>query len=534
MGSHDEIKEMGWGILAEIDEQEALAPLAKLRLLFGGLMVVVALAAWLLGLLVSRAVSGPIQRLHKGTEIIGQGNLDYKVGTDANDEIGQLSRAFDSMTENLKKTTASRDELTREIAERKRAEEKTKQIAEEWSMTFDAITDLVSIQDKEFRLVRVNKAYADLLNAKPEELVGKICYEVIHGTKEPPAGCPHKQAVASGKAVTEEFFDPRLGIHFQISVSPLFDERVQVTGTVHIAKDITERKRAEEQMQNLAKFPSENPNPVLRVARDGAILYANHAGTELFNDWPCEIGNVVPDSWRKSVAEVLEAGSKKEIEVERDRRIFSFVIAPVSDAGYVNVYGRDVTERKRAEEAARRNEQRLQRANEELERSNKDLQDFTFAVSHDLQEPLRKIHAFGQFLAEDCGDEVSEKGGDYIRRMSDATRRMSTLIHDLLALSRVGTKGGELEPVEPSEVVKEVLEMLSVQSAETGAEVKVDPLPPVMADKTQLGQLFQNLIGNALKFRSAERASRIAISGEANGEFVTFRVTDNGIGIEKR
>ena len=131
LGSHAEIKEMGWGLLAEIDEQEALAPLAKLRLQFGGLMVVIGLAAWLLGLLVSRAVSGPIQRLHKGTEIVGQGNLDYKVGTDARDEIGQLSRAFDSMTGNLKKTTASRDELAQEVTERNRAEEELKARSEE-------------------------------------------------------------------------------------------------------------------------------------------------------------------------------------------------------------------------------------------------------------------------------------------------------------------------------------------------------------------------------------------------------------------
>jgi light-regulated signal transduction histidine kinase (bacteriophytochrome) len=176
----------------------------------------------------------------------------------------------------------------------------------------------------------------------------------------------------------------------------------------------------------------------------------------------------------------------------------------------------------------------LETARRELERSNGEMQDFTFAVSHDLQEPLRKIHTFSQFLVEDCGEEVSEKGREHIGRMQDASERMSILICNLLALSRIGTRGGNLARVESKSIVNDVLDALSVQLEEAGAEVEAGDLPDVMADRTQLGQLFQNIIGNALKFRRPDETPRVTISSEADGDFVTFRVQDNGIGMEKR
>jgi len=138
--------------------------------------------------------------------------------------------------------------IVQDITERKRAEEKIKQAAEEWKVTFDSIVDLVSIHDKDFKLVRANKAYADVFKMKPGELIGKTCYEVFHGTKEPPPYCPHKQTLETKKPHTAEFFEPHLGAYFEFSTSPMFNEKGEVTGSVHIVKDITERKQAEEKL----------------------------------------------------------------------------------------------------------------------------------------------------------------------------------------------------------------------------------------------------------------------------------------------
>jgi len=114
--------------------------------------------------------------------------------------------------------------------------------------------------------------------------------------------------------------------------------------------DITERKRAEEKIRELAKFPSENPSPVLRIAKDGTILHVNKAGLPLLNAWGCQVGRPLPDDWRKFSLDVLSSGLRKDTEAEYEDRILSLTFAPVVDAGYVNVYGLDITARKQAEE----------------------------------------------------------------------------------------------------------------------------------------------------------------------------------------
>ena len=140
------------------------------------------------------------------------------------------------------------EQLQQEIIERKQAESKITQAAEEWRITFDSITDLVSIHDKKLRLTRVNKALANTLQSEPTELIGKTCFKLVHGTDEPVPNCPHRKTLATKQPVTVEFFEPHLGIHLEITTSPIFDEKGEVAGSVHVARDVTERKRMEEQL----------------------------------------------------------------------------------------------------------------------------------------------------------------------------------------------------------------------------------------------------------------------------------------------
>jgi len=137
----------------------------------------------------------------------------------------------------------------RDISERKQAEEKIKRAAQEWRTTFDSITDMVSIHDKNFKILRVNKALAKALKTEPKELIGKTCYELFHGTKQPCPNCPHTWTLKTKKSATLELFEPHLGVHLGISTSPVFDETGEVISSVHIAKDITERKLAEEKLK---------------------------------------------------------------------------------------------------------------------------------------------------------------------------------------------------------------------------------------------------------------------------------------------
>ena len=139
--------------------------------------------------------------------------------------------------------------LLHDITERKCAKEQIEHAAKEWKTTFDSITDMISIHDRNFKITRVNKTLANAFKTEPKELIGKTCYEVFHDAKEPCPNCPHIQTLKTKEPATLEFFEPRLGIHLGISTSPVFDENGEVTSSVHIAKNITERKKAEERLR---------------------------------------------------------------------------------------------------------------------------------------------------------------------------------------------------------------------------------------------------------------------------------------------
>ena len=176
------------------------------------------------------------------------------------------------------------------------------------------------------------------------------------------------------------------------------------------------------------------------------------------------------------------------------------------------------------------------RVMEELERSNRELQQFAYVASHDLQEPLRKVIAFGDRLKTRCAGGLDEKGADYLERMQNAATRMRQLIEDLLTYSRVTTRGNPMEEVNLDEVVAGVLSDLEQAIGECGAVVEVAALPRVEADRTQMGQLFLNLIANAIKYRQAAASPRVVISGclLPGGTMAEILVRDNGIGFDEK
>lgn len=175
----------------------------------------------------------------------------------------------------------------------------------------------------------------------------------------------------------------------------------------------------------------------------------------------------------------------------------------------------------------------LERHAEALARSNAELQQFAYVASHDLQEPLRTISSYVQLLARRYGSQLDSDAQEFISFAVEGTKRMQNLINDLLMLSRVGTRGRELEPTDCKVALDESLANLGAALKDSAAEVTHDPLPTVMADKPQLTQLFQNLIGNAIKFHSGD-TPKIHISCQGNGKDYTIGVRDNGIGIDPR
>jgi PAS domain S-box-containing protein len=189
----------------------------------------------------------------------------------------------------------------------------------------------------------------------------------------------------------------------------------------------------------------------------------------------------------------------------------------------MHAVARDISERKRAEEA-------LARQAQELARSNAELEQFAYVASHDLQEPLRMMGSFAQLLAKRYKGQLGADADDFIAYIVDGAARMQRLINDLLSYSRVGRRGKEFAPTACAAAVAVACESLRAAIAESGAAVTVGSLPVVMADETQLVQLFQNLIGNAIKFRSAKPV-QVDVGAERRRDDWLFWVRDNGIGI---
>ena len=168
---------------------------------------------------------------------------------------------------------------------------------------------------------------------------------------------------------------------------------------------------------------------------------------------------------------------------------------------------------------------------EELQRSNTELEQFAYVASHDLQEPLRMVASYTQLLARRYQGKLDADADEFIGFAVDGATRMQSLINDLLQYSRVGTKGREPEPTDSETVLGLALANLKIAIEDNKATVSHDPLPMVMADDRQLEQLFQNLVGNAVKFHGGE-PPRVHIRAERSNGRWTFAVRDNGIGIE--
>ncbi len=288
-------------------------------------------------------------------------------------------------------------------------------------------------------------------------------------------------------------------------------------------------------------------DPLVTISREGKITDVN-AATEKVTGVPREriIGTdfsdyfTVPLQARAGYQQVFERGFV--VDYPLAIRSASGAVTDVlynatvfrDEAGRkegVFAAARDVTERKHAEESLRRAEAELRAEKEELARSNAELEQFAYVASHDLQEPLRMVASYTQLLGRRYQGKLDEDADEFIGYAVDGATRMQQLITDLLAFSRVGTRGKPPAPMESSAAVEEALANLAVAVEESRAEISVDPLPAIVGDRGQIVQLFQNLIGNAIKFHGAE-APRVQVSARMeDGEWV-FLVADNGIGIE--
>lgn len=268
------------------------------------------------------------------------------------------------------------------------------------------------------------------------------------------------------------------------------------------------------------------------VVKPGALL------ADVFRH-SASLGNLTFEEAERMAAEraaAIKQGRRATFKQrQKDGRVILVINEPIENGGSISTF-MDVTDSERHAEQMR--EYTLK-----LERSNRELQDFAYVASHDLQEPLRKIEAFGDRLATRYGGGLPDDGKMFLERMQNAAGRMRRLINDLLDYSRVTTKAKPFTRVELGEVLTGVLSDLQIRIEESGAVIKAEALPAIDADATQMRQLIQNVLSNALKFRKTDVKPEISITCSVDGSSVhlgarpphaRIEITDNGIGFDNK
>ena len=444
----------------------------------------------------------------------------------------------------------------RNITVRKNAEQHLVQMEGRYRGLLEAAPDAMVVVNQAGEIVLLNVQVEKQFGYKRDELVGQKVTNVI------PIGFAER-LIADGTRTAAEALAQQIGTGIELSgkrkdgsefpieimLSPL--ENSEGTLVTAAIRDISERKGAEEALRT----SEERLRLIVSNAKDHAILMLDPEGRVIsWNDGAEKIkgykteeilgqhfSRFYPDQDVSNgkpefeLAETIRTGRYEDegwrIRKDGSRFLGNDVTTALYDeTGRLRGFGRisrDITQRKKSEEA-------LVQTMGELRRSNDELQQFSNVASHDLQEPLRMVASFTQLLASRYKGRLDADADEYIAYAVDGCNRMKTLIEDLLTYSHVGTGERSKNQSSCESALSQALANLRMAIEESGTVVTQDPLPAVAMDGAQLSQLFQNLVGNAIKYRGAE-APRIHVSAErSDGDGWTFSVRDNGLGIDRQ
>jgi PAS domain S-box-containing protein len=427
-----------------------------------------------------------------------------------------------------------------DITERKR----TEALLQKQASLIDMAHDAILIRDAEGRISTWNQGAQRLYGWTSDQAVGQVAHELLK-TRFP---SPLEKFLAdlwktgswSGELEQTRRDGSPIVVATRWIVDP--DEQGEGRSILEISTDITERKRAEDQFRRLQARLIDLASDAIMVREPSGEITSWNKGAEQLYGWTRDqaLGSALrellktrfprplPEIEAEFARDGLWAGEL--VQSGRDGSVIVVASRWVRDPDQPRSHGAvlqidtDITPRKHVEKI-------LARHTEELARSNRELEQFAYIASHDLREPLRAMSNFANLLASRYGGQLDEQADEYIEFVLQGSARMERLIHDLLAYSRVGADRKPLEPTDVSAVLSQALKNLAKAASESQAVVTQDPMPTVPADASLLVQLFQNLIGNAIKFRK-DGPPRVHISAERQEKDWTFSVRDNGIGVE--
>jgi PAS domain S-box-containing protein len=440
--------------------------------------------------------------------------------------------------------------IIRDVSERKEYEEKLKLSAEEWDLTFNSISDMVFIQDKEHRVIKMNDAMVKTLNLDPEKVIGQRCFAFLHQTDGPWPNCPMEKTLADQEPHTEEVNDPGLGVSLLVTTSPIFDERRRLIGAVHISKDITDRKKAENELKEYSRMLEEMnldsekfklgvenaPDSIVITDPSFKIVYANKAAGEITGYEPEGLlgknfslyGNDLPQPVEKDSRQITKAydvlklekyfsGEVINIRKNKEKYIADLHISPIFNSRQEIIFymavERDITKLK------------------EIDRAKTD---FVSLASHQLRTPLSSISLSSELLLRGIAGQVDENQKKYLEEIYVSTQNMSELISVLLNISRLelGTFNIKTEPLEISANIDSLLNEIKIQIDKKGLILEkklATDLPIIRFDRNILRMLVENLVSNSIRYTPS--GGQIVVELFKEKHSIIFKVSDSGCGI---
>jgi PAS domain S-box-containing protein len=433
--------------------------------------------------------------------------------------------------------------IARDITEHKETERALQESEAQFRQLFNSTVDAIFIHDLEGRFLAVNDIACSRMGYSREELLSMGLKDINVPEQANMIPGRMEEVVRNGQAIFETVDMTIDGRRIPTEVSSRIITFQGRPAYLSIARDITERKKKDmvlEESEEKYRGLFDNIKEGVSLRRfifdeqgeivDAVIIDANPAALKVYGASSIDqlrgksYSDIASPEMRAAALDVVKrmrATDKPVTEEEHsdvNDRDYLVTAAPLGK-DLVITTSFDITDRKKMED--------------ELRRSNAELQQFAYVASHDLKEPLRMVTSYLGLLNRKCGPNLEEDARGYMQFAMDGAERMSEMIDDLLAYSRVETSGSPFGPVEMDEVLTVALKDLRVSIEESGASITHDALPTIMADRVQMTQVIRNLIANAIKYRGLA-TPQIHVSARGDGRKWVFSVSDNGIGIDPK